>query len=551
MKALLAGVLLAATPTAKPLLPVAPVVRDEILSALDDELTRAKALTMQKLDRPHHLQAYVTEEESFQVAASFGALLSQEGGTRNVLQADVRVGTPALDDTMFVGSSLGRFGAAVSTPAEPDYDALRQSLWLRLDSAYKRGLEALSAKRAYLETNQVKERPADFSPAPVVSLVLPRTPLTVDRARWTAAVRKASAVFRDFPDVDTSQVTMRASVQHLSYVNSERSQVRFSDLFTRLSVAASGQAPDGMELRAVRDYFVRSEAELPSDEELQKAALAVAQRLGALVKAPVLTEDYQGPVLFTSRAACTFFLKALGDPLSHPRDPLGMPHPGRLTDRLGKHVASKWVSAKDDPTQEQWRGQPLLGYFPIDDDGVKPEPISLLESGVLKTYYMSRVPTARLTKTNGHSRAGEGSVGNLFIEATAPQTREAMKKQLLELVKEEDLDFGILVDELEDSVAFRGGSPSINLPAPLMAYRVFPDGREELIRGAVFKSVPFRALKDIAALGDSPQLLNTHQGSQRVSIVAPAVLVKNLELQRPREEFEKPPVIPRPKLARQ
>jgi predicted Zn-dependent protease len=306
-----------------------------------------------------------------------------------------------------------------------------------------------------------------------------------------------------------------------------------------------------MEVRAVRDWFVRSAAELPSDQALLEAARSLAGRLAALVKAPPLAEDYQGPVLFSSQAACVFFLKAIGDPLSHAREPLGMPHPGRLTERLGKHVASKGVTAKDDPTQLSWRGQPLLGYFPVDDDGVKPEPITLVDQGVLKTYYMSRVPTLKVPKTNGHSRAGEGSVGSLFVETPSPQSNDALKRQLLELVKEEDLEFGVRVEQLEDSAAFRGGSPSISLPAPLVAYRVYPDGREELIRGATFKPAPFRTLKDIAGLGDTQQLLNTYQGSQRVSVVAPAVLVKNLELQKPREEFEKPPVIPRPKLARQ
>ncbi len=536
---------------AAPVTPPEPREKDEILSALDDELSRARALAMQKLERPHHLQAYVTEEDGFQVSASFGALVSQEGGLRSILQADVRVGTPALDDTMFVGGSGGRFGPIGGTPSEADYDALRQALWLRLDAAYKRGLESLSAKRAYLEQNQVKERPPDFSPAPVVSLVLPRVPLTVNRDRWTAAVRRASAVFRDYPEVDTSSVSLRASVQHLSYVSSEKVKVRFTDPFARLSISASGQAPDGMDVRAVRDWFVRTEDELPKDEELQAAAVEVAKRLTALANAQPLAEDYQGPVLFGPKAAAVFFLRTVGDPLSHPREPLGLPHPGRLTERLGKHVASKVVTAKDDPTLQKWRGQSLLGYFPVDDDAVKPEPITLIDQGVLKTYYMSRVPTLRVAKTNGHSRAGEGSVGSLFIETSAPQPQAALKKQLLELMKEEDLEYGIYVEELEDSAAFRSGSPTLSLPAPLVAYRVYADGREELLRGATFKPAPFRALKEIAALGDTQVLLNTHQGSQRVSIVAPAVLVKNLELQKPREEFEKPPVIPRPKLARQ
>jgi TldD protein len=88
----------------------------------------------------------------------------------------------------------------------------------------------------------------------------------------------------------------------------------------------------------------------------------------------------------------------------------------------------------------------------------------------------------------------------------------------------------------------------IRLPPPSVAYRIFPDGREELVRGATFKAISFLALKDIVAMGDSPSLLNTTSQSQPVSVVAPAVLVGQLELKAPTEEFEKPPAIPRPSL---
>jgi predicted Zn-dependent protease len=214
-------------------------------------------------------------------------------------------------------------------------------------------------------------------------------------------------------------------------------------------------------------------------------------------------------------------------------------------------VAVKQLTVRDDPTQKLWRGQPLLGHYPVDDDSVAPQPITLVEKGVLKTYFMSRVPTEKVKESNGHSRAGSGSVGNLFVETSEPMSREAMKKKLLELAHEEDLEYGLLVEEFDDygeGRGYGGGSSAVSFPVPLVVWRVYPDGREELERGTRFKPATFRLLKEIVALGDDPTLTNTMQRGQRVSVVAPSVLVRVMELQKQREEFERPPQLPRPEL---
>jgi hypothetical protein len=220
-------------------------------------------------------------------------------------------------------------------------------------------------------------------------------------------------------------------------------------------------------------------------------------------------------------------------------------------ERLGKHVASKLVTVKDDPSQKSFKGQALVGYFPIDDDSVKPQPITLVDEGVLKTYYMSRVPTKRVQETNGHSRNGEGAPGNLFVETKSPQTVAALTKRLLELAKEEDYDFGIVVDDFDTSMGMRYGRMNeVMLPLPSSVWKVFADGRRELVRGYTFKPMSFRVLKDIEGLGDDPAVANVDLRNQRTSAVAPSTLVRMVELQKVNAEFEKPPYTPRPVAAK-
>lgn len=534
---------------------------DPALAALEDELARARAMKMDGLDKPYYLRATVNDEDSFQVSASFGALVARGSARRTSSGVMVRVGDMALDNTNFADDDwgMGMFGSGghghgVTTPVEGDYDALRRALWLQFDESYKKGLEVLAKKRAYLQSKEAESRPPDFSEAPTSSLLMPRQTLAVDQERWTRLVKKTSAVFRMHPSIVVGEVAFRASLGHQLFASSDPARHRFADPTFEVQITAGAQAADGMELRVRWNASGRREADLPKEEALVRAAEAAAQRLEALLKAPRASEDYTGPVLFTGRAAAQFFLRAVGDPLSHPRDDLGDAHQGRLVDRLGKHVASKLLTVRDDPTLQTWRGHSLLGYYPIDDDSVRPQPITLIEKGVLKTYYMSRTPTRLLRETNGHCRGDDASVGNLFVEASSPEPRAALKKRLLELAREEDLDYAILVEELAEPGRFRGGGgdgSTLSLPPPAIAWKIYADGRQELVRGLMFKPSSLRLLKEIAALGDDPQPLNTYQRGQHVSVIAPSVLVKTLDLQRLTHDFEKPPLTPRPALAAQ
>ncbi|MBL8937218.1 MAG: hypothetical protein JNM69_21845, partial [Archangium sp.] len=245
----------------------------------------------------------------------------------------------------------------------------------------------------------------------------------------------------------------------------------------------------------------------------------------------------------------------LAGPLSFPRENLGQRQQGRLTERLGKHVSVSQLGATDDPTQKTWTSPagvtlPLFGHYPVDDDGVTPKAISLVQEGVLKTFFMSRIPTKAFATSNGHARGSQASTGNLFVTTSQPQKLADLKKKLVELAKEEDSDFGLMVSVLPQNLNDRPNGSTVMLPnLPLLVHRVYADGREELVRGYGFKPTSQRVLKDIVGMGDDPSLVNTEQFGQNVSAVAPSVLVKLLELNRARDDYGKPPALARPALS--
>jgi predicted Zn-dependent protease len=436
-----------------------------------------------------------------------------------------------------------------------DPDAIRRALWLSFDGDYKRAVESIARKRAFLETNQVKDRLPDFSPTPPEKIFqAPENPPKLDLDKWGGIVKRTSASCKSFASPHTCIVGLNGRHGCQRFVASDGAMHRFCETKLEVYITAQGQAADGMPVSSDWHQAARDEASLPTEVEIAAKVKEMGDQLEKKLKSQAPTEDYAGPVLFTGEAAPGFFLSALASPLSQPRESLGASEQGRLIERLGKHIAVSQLTATDDPTQATWTSPngtvfPLFGYFAVDDDGLKPQPITLVKDGVLQTYYMSRLPTKRVTKTNGHARNDQGSTGNLFVSTKEPRPLAELKKKLVELAKEEDLDYGLVVAKLPQNWESRPET-SLRLPNnPLLIYKVYADGHEEQVRGLSFKPTTFRVLKDIVAMGDDPTLLNTEQFGQQVSAVAPSTLVKLLELNKPRDEYGKPPVLPRPALA--
>ena len=539
--------------------PANPLAQDPLLVAMQAEVGRAMTLSMPpakgepKPEKPYYAEATVATSDALEVSADLGALFSPSAGRKLSVMANVRVGSWDFDQTNFGGGGFDFSFSHVSTPAEEDVDAVRRALWLMFDSAYKGAVETLARKRAYLKSNEVKELTPDFAKVKPEVVLLPADAAELPSVeKWSGIVKRASAACRAYPSPFSCRVAFAARHECQRKVASDGAAQRWCEDRLTLVVSAQAQARDGMSVGWDWKAQARSEAELPDEAALVRAVKDVAEMLEKKVKAPAPNDDYQGPVLFTDEAAPAFFLSAIATPLSSPRSPLGSEEKGRLIERLGKHVAVSQLTAVDDPTRTSWTSPagkvfPLFGSYRVDDDGVSPRPITLIADGVLKTFYMSRVPTPRVKETNGHARGTSASAANLFVSTSAPTPLADLKKKLVELAREEDSDFGLVVSRLPRGFERPGGT-TLNVPnLPLLVSKVYADGREELVRGYAFKPTSFRVLKELVAMGDDPTLLNTEQLGQQVSVVAPSVLVRLLELSRPGDD-SKPPVLPRPKL---
>ncbi len=559
---------------------------DVLTRALADEMDRSmRRLKLEPFDGPYRI-AYTAEDvETFTAEASFGALERSNRSRSRSLSTDVRVGDPKLDNSNFAGGGgggaiffalgLGGLGGT-PLPDEDDYAAIRQRAWLATDDAYKTALETLARKKAFLQSNTVPDRPPDLStdlPRDLAPPYSPRADLVVEEARWASAATDLSAVFRKFKEIQDSGVTFRASSRTHTFLTSEGLRNRTSGTTFRIDVTASTQAEDGMPLEDSLSFVGRFASDLPPLAEMTTSVESMARGLALRAKADT-ADEYIGPVLFEGEAAAEFVLQLLVDKLSNPREPLGMRGgPGGGTNpfrnRLRKRVMPSFLTVIDDPTVATFGGKPLLGAYAIDDDGFPAEKVTLVEEGRLLAWYMSRVPTREIERTNGHSRGGVGGPGCVFVSSgeTAPESK--LREELLRNAREQELPYAIRVESIASSggggrafrggggrrgrggfpggARFGGGGGDVSLGAPIRAYRVYvEDGREEPIRGGEFQSVTLRTLRDVCLTGDARRVVNTTRRGNPVSIVCPSLLVEELEMAKPGLEQEKTPYLSNP-----
>ena len=83
-----------------------------------------------------------------------------------------------------------------------------------------------------------------------------------------------------------------------------------------------------------------------------------------------------------------------------------------------------------------------------------------------------------------------------------------------------------------------------------MVYRVYPDGREQLVRGVDLIGTPLTVFSRIVAAGGPTQVFNgicgAESGSVPVSASSPDILVSQIEVQRKEKSQEQAPILPPP-----
>ena len=514
---------------------------DPVLKAMLAELKRSQEkLQLGQLQRPYYIDYQVTELQDHVVDATLGALRTDNVNAGRLVRVVVRIGDYKQDS--YFGQGMGTVDVM---PTDNDELALRHQLWLATDKAYKAALSGLTEKQAALKNVEVENDVSDFSHEKPAVSVHDLVKLDTNLDAWKANLRSTSDLFRRDPALESSSAFLNFRVLNRYFVNTEGTVTRNGKAVYSYIFTGSAQADDAMRLERSHGYVVTNADELPKPEEIQKDAEKLISTFNALKKAPLVEDDYRGPVLMSGDAATAVFERLVVPNILGLRPELGSSARtrGEFNSYYKNRVLPEFFTVEDDPLAKKVDGTSLAGSYDVDDEGVAAEKVTVVEKGVLSNYLLAREPIRDFPHSNGHGRtalagAPRPQISNLIFKAANPLTFDDLKHKLMQMCKDQGRPYGYFVETTGPQLA------------PRLLWRVYvSDGHMELVRGAIFNQLDTRALRnDIVAAGNDNYVYNRSEPLPS-AIVAPSVLFGELDIQRGNRQREKLPTYPAPTLS--
>jgi len=512
-------------------------------------------------DPPYFLSYGIVDERLRRLSASAGVVTRDVSSRQRYLDVDVRVGSPALDNThqLLDGPWYAEeIREEIALPLDGDPYATQVILWRETDAAWRGAKRRLTQVRTN-ESVKVEREDAgpDFSPAEPVVFIEPllADAIALDRAAWAARLRPLSERLLGDPAVLDAAAELTVAAESRWLVTSEGARLQFPRLHFRVSMWASAVADDGMQLQVHEAVDASTERGLPDQAALEALADSLVAQLASLREAPLL-EPFTGPAILRGRAAGVFFHEVFGHRIEGHRQK-NEDEGQTFRDMVGEPILPPFLSVFDDPTLAERVGVELNGSYPFDDEGVPAERVALVEGGVLKTFLLSRQPVAGLERSNGHGRRQPGNAivprqGNLIIEVTDPEPYADLRARLVEEITAQGKPYGLIVDDIAGGFTFTGRViPNSFNVRPITVWRVYADGRpDEMVRGGDLIGTPLVTFSRILAAADDTAVFNGTCGAESgwvpVSASSPSLLLEEIEVQRKEKESDRPPLLPPP-----
>ena len=519
---------------------------DPLLNAMKDELAREKEkLVLPGMQRPYFMEYRLEDIRTYEAAANYGALTSEGESRQRVVRVEVRIGDYSTDSSSARGD-----GSLQLAPGDDDAAALQYALWVATDEAYKNALRAYSAKLAALKQFQNPPTANDFTPAKAVVHIEPLHVLEIDREEWKRRITEASGLYASAPEarsfadqVQYSSANVNGLVVNRYMVDTDGTVLRTGYSAYSDQVNVGGQAADGMQLGRNNGSSAATAAGLESAAALHKRTIDDLLSFDALRKAPVVdAEDYHGPVLFAGDAAADVFNRLFVPNVEADRPDMGTTArtQGAYQSSFKSPVLPSFLTVVDDPAMHTFEGKQLLGSYSVDDEGEPVAPVTVVEHGKLINYLVGREPVKDFPNSNGHGRAALGQsahsrAGVVVVKSGQELTAEQLRAKLLALAKDQQRD----VYEVETLG---------NELTPRLLYRISPDGKRTLVRGAVFDELDQRSLRsEIVAAGGKPYVAETVSPVPQTTIV-PELLFADIAVKRATQEQGKLPYYAPPAL---
>lgn len=525
-----------------------------VLNAMQKELERSMSVLSEQPDPPFYISYEITDNFRAAVSTSFGEVTrsSESGGT--FYDVDLRVGEPRMDNTHLVNR---RSFPRVTSGSLASQDGIRNYLWLLTDRTFKQASEQLVSVRTQSETQIDTDGPAfDLAPSIKVSHSESQRAIQFTHSDWEKRLQRISNVFNGHPKLLSGNAQASVVKNVRFFVNSEGSRIQSGELMYTIVLSASTKAEDGSNLSLSELFHARDPSGLPSNRELTRTADELVTTLINLRNAPNI-EPYTGPAILSGRAAGVLFHEILGHRLEGHR--LKQTNDAQtFKDKINQRVLPESMSVVFDPALEKFGDTDLLGTYAYDNEGVTGQKVRVIEDGILKRFLLGRSTLADegFRASNGHGRKAVGlsSVArqsNLLVEVDDPYTPAELEEQMIEILKERDLEYGLYFDDIVGGFTITQRSlPNAFTVRPVIVYKIYQDGSRELVRGVDLIGTPLAVFDSVIAGGDDMAVFNGQCGAESgnvpVSAISPSILVGQIEVQRASQSRAILPILPPP-----
>ncbi|MCX7905704.1 MAG: metallopeptidase TldD-related protein [Elusimicrobiales bacterium] len=535
---------------------------DIVIKAMRDEIARnLNKLNDNNFPKPYFISYSVYDIDSCISKAFFGNITSTSRDRKRIAKAEIRIGDVNFDNSNFIFDLNNYEPINYLITTEDNYDAIRWGLWYLSDEIYKNACEIFSKKKAYRQKREIKKTYPEIVFSQPVRLIIEEKKIEPDCIKYNNIFIKTSEVSRKYPMIKSIEFMFTIRKEILRYANSNGSYIKRPSYLVIFSLNLEIQDDKGYIKNDLKDFIYNSEEEF--EDNIYRDVVEYLDIISKTFKAQ--EKDYfLGPCIFEKDASAQMinylFVRNISFyPLPETEGEKYLKYYydiPKLVDRIGKRIFPVFIKVYDDPLIEKYLGRFLVGSYRVDDEGVMPYRLTLVENGILKNIYSSQKVSEYSFSSNGR---GRGSYfmdvypfsSNVFVESFKAFDDDEFFKKAIDYAKEQNYDEIAIIKRMSSDLS----DIEKELPKPLVvAVLNIKTNEIKYLTNIDFESVSLRMLRDINFTSDKRYVYNFFQKgpfyyskSIPSTIVVPEkIFVREVEFIRSHEKPQKKPYISHP-----